>query len=250
MNLHGKVAVVTGAAGGLGLEQVKALAHAGATVIAADIADLSQTIEAVHREVGGVNSIVMDVTDASSVAACATQLMALYGRIDVLVNNAALYGALARKPFDQIPEAEFDNCMRVNVKGVWTCSRMMLPALRASASASIVNIASAAAIYGMPYAAHYVASKAAVIGLTRSMSRELGRERIRVNAVAPSVVATDATLEFLGDDAEKSLSALVKAQSLREPVRSTDVADAVVFLSSDHSRMISGQVISVCGGTL
>src|SRR4051794_23667632 len=120
MNLDGKVAVVTGAAGGLGIEQVKALAHAGAIVVATDIADMTQAIESLGQAAGDVACVVMDVTDSSSVAACAAQIIELYGRVDVLVNNAALYGELARKPFDQIPEVEFDNCMRVNVKGVWT----------------------------------------------------------------------------------------------------------------------------------
>ena len=111
-----------------------------------------------------------------------------FGRIDALINNAALYGALHGGRFDAIDEAEWDAAMAVNVKGIWNCCKAAVPAMRTAGGGSIINIASLAATYGMPFGLHYTTSKAAVIGLTRGLARELGRDRIRVNALAPSAV--------------------------------------------------------------
>ena len=116
-----------------------------------------------------------------------------FGRIDVLVNNAALYGSLNFAPFDKLDEKEWDATMNVNVKGIWQCCKAVLPTMKKQQSGSIINISSLAAMYGMPNGLHYTTSKAAVIGATRGLARELGRYNIRVNAVAPNVVNTDAT---------------------------------------------------------
>ena len=129
-----------------------------------------------------------------------------FGRLDALINNAALYGALHGGRFDAIDEAEWDAAMAVNVKGIWNCCKAAVPAMRQpvvqeAGGGSIVNIASLAATYGMPYGLHYTTSKAAVIGLTRGLARELGRDSIRVNALAPSAVMTEGTREFFGEQA-------------------------------------------------
>jgi len=113
-----------------------------------------------------------------------------------------------------------------------------------------VNIASAAALYGMPYAAHYVSSKSALMGLTKSLARELGQDNIRVNAVAPSAIDNDATREFFGDQAGEAFVKILRAQAIQKPITVDDVAEAVTFFLSDSSKMITGQVLSVCGGSM
>ena len=173
-----------------------------------------------------------------------------FGRIDILVNNAALYGSLTFAPFDKLDEKEWDATMEVNVKGIWQCCKAVLPAMKAQSEGSIVNITSLAATYGMPNGLHYTASKAAVIGATRGLARELGRYNIRVNAVAPNVVNTDATREVFQDKTEKLLEVTLSQQAIRRPLEIGDVVGAVLFLASDESRLTTGQTIMVDGGTV
>ena len=137
------------------------------------------------------------MTDTASAAAMVDAAIEAFGRLDALINNAALYGALHGGRFDAIDEAEWDAAMAVNVKGIWNCCKAAVPAMHQAGGGSIVNIASLAATYGMPYGLHYTTSKAAVIGLTRGLARELGRDRIRVNALAPSAVITEGTARIL-----------------------------------------------------
>jgi len=143
-----------------------------------------------------------EVADAASVQAMA-DAAAKFGCIDILVNNAALYGALCGGRFEAIGEAEWDDAMRANVKGLWQCCKAVVPQMRAGGG-SIINMASLATIYGMPFALHYTVSKAAVVGLTRGLARELGRDNIRVNSIAPSAVLTESTREFFGEKHERA----------------------------------------------
>ena len=175
--------------------------------------------------------------------------LAAFGRLDGLVNNAALYGALHGGRFDAIDEAEWDACMAVNVKGIWNCCKAAVPAMRKEGG-SIVNIASLAATYGMPYGLHYTASKAAVIGLTRGLARELGRDRIRVNALAPSAVLTEGTSEFFGDKLDRALSAAKAGQTIQRNLVPGDLTGTVAWLLSDDSGFVTGQTIAVDGGTV
>ncbi len=140
----------------------------------------------------GAISVKLDVTDIASADSMVEMAMEMFGQIDALINNAALYGALRGGRFNLIAEADWDAAMAVNVKGIWNCCKAVVPAMRQSGGGSIINVASLAATYGMPYALHYTTSKAAVIGLTRGLARELGRDNIRVNALAPSAVMTEA----------------------------------------------------------
>ncbi len=206
MDVRDKVVAITGAARGLGQEFARSLAAAGARVIAADINDCAATLEQVAAAGGQGIAARLDVTDAGSARAMVEAGLKAFGRVDALINNAALYGALHGGRFDAIDEAEWDAAMAVNVKGIWNCCKAAVPAMRQrivqeSGGGSIVNIASLAATYGMPYGLHYTTSKAAVIGLTRGLARELGRDRIRVNALAPSAVITEGTAEFFGEQA-------------------------------------------------
>jgi 3-oxoacyl-[acyl-carrier protein] reductase len=140
--------------------------------------------------------------------------------------------------------------MAVNVKGVWNCCKAIVPALRRTGGGSIVNIASLAATYGMPFALHYTTSKAAVIGLTRGLARELGRDNIRVNAVAPSDVVTEGTREFFAEKTEKALEVIKAGQALAQTLSPSDLVGTVHWLVADASRFVTGQTIAVDGGTV
>ncbi len=180
----------------------------------------------------------------------ATAATRAFGHIDALINNAALYGALRGGRFDAIAEADWDAAMAVNVKGIWNCCKAAVPAMRGAGGGSIINLASLAATYGMPFALHYTTSKAAVIGLTRGLARELGRDRIRVNALAPSAVLTDGTREFFGDKAERALEVIKSGQSIQRNLTPSDLVGVVTWLVSDTSRFVTGQTIAIDGGTV
>jgi len=249
MNLDGKTAIVTGAARGLGREYVHRMVEAGMNVVAADKRDCGETIAAVGRN-GRAIAVELDVADRASAEAAARSAVETFGGIDVLVNNAALYGALAGGRMESIDEAEWDACMTVNVKGIWNCCRAVVPSMRERGGGSIINISSLAAVYGMPYALHYSTSKAAVIGLTRSLARELGGDWIRVNAVAPSAVMTEGTNEFFGAKTERAAEVIRKNQALQRNLETADLAGTVLYLASDASRFVTGQTIMVDGGSV
>jgi p-cumic alcohol dehydrogenase len=245
--LAGKVAIVTGAARGLGREFVRVLAEAGARVVAADVNDCSETAALAQANAIAVEA---DVADPASVRAMAEATVTRFGRIDILVNNAALYGALKGGRFETIDEAAWDATMRVNVKGIWQCCKAAVPEMRKAGGGSIINMASLAALYGTPFALHYTVSKAAVIGLTRALARELGRDNIRVNSIAPSAVLTEGTREFFADKYARALEVIAAGQAIQRNLHPGDVAGAVLWLASDQSGFVTGQTIAVDGGTV
>jgi 3-oxoacyl-[acyl-carrier protein] reductase len=248
--LREKVIIVTGAARGLGQAYCVAFARAGASVVAADISACEETRRKASAQGGRVIALSLDVTSAASAQAVSEQTIAEFGRIDGLVNNAALYGALRGGKFDAIDEGQWDAAMAVNVKGIWHCCKAVAGAMRSAGRGSIVNIASLAATYGMPYALHYTTSKAAVIGLTRGLARELGRDNIRVNSVAPSAVLTEGTREFFGAKYDKALETIKQGQSIQRNLNPDDLVGTVGWLLSDASAFVTGQTISVDGGTV
>ncbi len=250
MDVSGKVVIVTGAARGIGQEYVVSLAGQGANVVAGDVNDCAETLARCKGTSGRVLGVSLDVTNIESAMDMAKQARDAFGRIDGLVNNAALYGALRGGRFDAIDEQAWDAAMQVNVKGVWNCCKAVVQGMRAAGGGSIVNIASLAATYGMPYALHYTTSKAAVIGLTRGLARELGRELIRVNAVAPSAVLTQGTREFFGEKAGKAVEVVKNNQAIPASLEATDLTGTVAWLLSDASRLVTGQTIHVDGGTV
>ncbi len=248
MNVEGKVVIVTGAARGIGREYVRALSGLGAKVVAGDVADCAETVGLAAS--GGAVATRLDVTDMASAKAAVDLAAREFGRLDGLINNAALYGALKGGRFDQIAERDWDAAMAVNVKGIWNCCKAAVPAIRAAGGGSIVNIASLAATYGSPYVLHYTTSKAAVIGLTRGLARELGRDRVRVNAVAPSAVLTEGTNEFFGERTQRALEIIKAGQAIASNLEPSDLVGTIAWLLSDASRFVTGQTISVDGGTV
>jgi p-cumic alcohol dehydrogenase len=230
MNVEGKVIVITGAARGLGQEYARYLGGLGARIVVGDLNDCAQTVDLVKTEGGTAVGTKLDVANSSSAQDMARTTLDMFGRIDALVNNAALFGALKGGRFDAIPEADWDAAMAVNVKGIWNCCKATVPAMRLAGGGSIVNIASLAATYGMPYGLHYTTSKAAVIGLTRGLARELGRDNIRVNAVAPSAVVTEGACEFFAEKAEQAFDTIKAGQAIARNLAPSDLVGTIHWL--------------------
>ncbi len=249
-DMSGKVAIVTGAARGLGAAYCVELAKSGMAVVAADLRECNETVAAVTENRGKASAVHVDVTDAASTAAMADAAVKAHGRIDVLVNNAAMYGNLNMTRFQNLNEAEWDACMAVNVKGLWQCCRAVAPAMQEQEGGSIINISSLAGLWGMPYALHYATSKGAVIGFTRSLARELGRYNIRVNAIAPSLVMTPGTEEIMKDKLDRFTEAVKQAQTLHKSLETDDLVGTVLYLASDMSKFVTGQTLMVDGGTV
>ena len=243
--LAGKRVIVTGAAQGIVRSFVIQLAGSGASVIAGDIREegLRETCARAVEQGGVALAVTADVCSPEETLALAAAAHDAFGGVDALVNNAAVNDGLERRPFDEIPDEEWDHVLRVNLKGVWLCTKAVTPLLREQGAGSIVNVASDVAFSGSPGLAHYVASKAGVIGLTKALARELGPSGIRVNALAPGFVATEASR--LPTDAATYDTSRTPLGRLGEP---GDLFGALAFLISDESAFVSGQTLLVNGG--
>jgi 3-oxoacyl-[acyl-carrier protein] reductase len=250
MDFKDRVVLITGAAGGLGRQYAVRFAARGARVVIGDVKDSRETVAACSEKGADSLGAITDVTDLDSVQRLVDAAVGRFGRVDVLINNAALFANLTFGPFDALHESEWDAAMAVNVKGVWNCCRAVVPVMRQAGGGSIVNVSSLAAVYGMPNGIHYTTSKAAVIGLTRGLARELGRYDIRVNALAPNIVETEAAAEFFGEATRKMLDATRVQQAIRRTLEPEDLAGTVLWLASDLSRHVTGQTIMVDGGTV
>ena len=184
----------------------------------------------------------VDVRSPEQIRALAETAADALGGVDALINNAAIV-SLVRRPFDEIPEDEWDRVFEVNVKGAWLCARSMVPLLRNAGGGSIINLASEVAFSGSPGVAHYVASKAAIIGLTRVLARELGPAQIRVNAIAPGFIPTEGSAVMRGDQPYDT-----SATPLGRLGHPEDLLGTVAFLVSDDSAFVTGQTLLVNGG--
>lgn len=248
--LEDKVVIVTGAGRGLGQAYALEAARLGAKVVAGDVLDCGDTVRQIEADGGKAIGVELDVTKMGTVSAMAESTVEAFGGAHVLINNAALYGGLTGGRFDQLDEDEWDRTMNVNVKGIWNCCKAVVPLLRSSGGGSVVNVASLAATYGLPFALHYTTSKAAVIGMTRALARELGRDEIRVNAIAPTAVITEGTAEFFGDKTDGALEVIKGDQSLKRNPHPKDMVGTVMWLASDASGFVTGQTIAIDGGTV
>lgn len=245
LGLAGKRVIVTGAAGGLGRAFAAAFAEAGAHVLAADInADGTEETAQLITSVGGsCVSACVDVTAKDSCAALAAKAQEALGGLDVLVNNAALYAGLQRRPFEEIDEEVWDKVMAVNIKGVWQMCRAMSPMLR-DGGGSIVNVASATVLSGSPQWMHYVASKGAVIAMNRVMAKEMGSDNVRVNAMAPGFTLTEASFDHIADARGYG----VDRAALKRNAEVDDITGGALYLASDLSGFVTGQTLVIDGG--
>lgn len=243
--LAGHRILVTGGARGLGLEFARNLCASGASVAIADIrAELVESSAASLRESGFVaHAIAADLSDPASIERCAARAIESLGGLDGLVNNAAITDS-GGKGADDISVETWDRVMDVNVRGTWLMSRACRAALRASARGAIVNLASDTALWGAPNLLAYVASKGAVISMTRALAREYGGDAITVNAIAPGLVLVEAT-EYVPESRQRLY---VEQRALQREQLPADVSGAVLFALSALSRFVTGQLLPVNGG--
>jgi NAD(P)-dependent dehydrogenase (short-subunit alcohol dehydrogenase family) len=248
MRLKGKVAIVTGAAQGIGRAYALRLAGEGAKVVIADILDGSGVLEEIKRKEVEALALYTDVTDEQSTQEMAQKTVKRFGRIDILVNNAAFFSNVVKKPFYQISAEEWDAVMRVNLKGLFLCSKAVYPQMKKQGKGKVLNVSSGTFFRGLPHFLHYVTSKGGVIGFTRALAREVGDDGIRVDTVAPGYTVTE-ILKEKPQDPEEVIKSIVANRCIKRTETPEDLTGTIVFLASDDSDFITGQTILVDGGS-
>lgn len=245
--LDGKVAIVTGGGRGIGVEYSKVLAAEGAKIAVTDIVDTETTVNIIKQAGGDAIGIHCDVTDPDNIKAMVAETVEVYGRLDVLVNNAALFADLKQGSFLDIDEAEWDRVMQINTRGVFSCSKAAVPEMKKNGYGKIVNIASGTVFKGTPMLLHYVSSKGAQVAFTRALAREVGDHGITVNCIAPGLTMSEKVIEDDQWTAVKdgnTASRAIKREQMPE-----DLIGALVFFSSQDSDFITGQTLVVDGGS-
>lgn len=245
ISLSEKRLVITGGARGLGRAFVEAAIRAGARVVVADILEDvgRQTVKKLSR-LGEVHFESVDLGDPGSIAALSERSINQLGGVDGLVNCAAIATGIGGKTADEIDVETWDRVMTVNVRGTWLAVRAFSPALRAAGNGKIVNIASDTAMWGAPRLLHYVASKGAVISMTRALARELGNDGIAVNAIAPGLTLVEAT-EYVPKERHRQY---VDGRAMNREQQPEDVTGTVLYLLSDAADFVTGQLLPVNGG--
>jgi NAD(P)-dependent dehydrogenase (short-subunit alcohol dehydrogenase family) len=243
--LQGRRILVTGAARGLGYSFAQALCAQGARVVLADLRaeQLKSSVAELAAQGFDAHGVAVDVSDPASVTSCVQQAVAHLGGLDGLVNNAAITDS-GGKSADELEIETWDRVMAVNVRGTWLVTRACRAALRDSGRGAIVNLASDTALWGAPRLLAYVASKGAVIAMTRSLARELGADNITVNAIAPGLVDVEAT-KYVPEARHRQY---VEQRALSRNQRPDDVTGAVLYALSDLARFVTGQLLAVNGG--
>jgi len=242
--LQDRVVIVTGAAHGIGRAFAVGCAEHGATVVVADVREAPETLAAVERAGAKALYVRCDVSDAGSVDALADETVRAFGRIDGLVNNAAYFREIVQGPFEEIPLDVWDQSFAVNVRGVFLCCKAVMPAMKRQNSGVIVNIASVVAVAGAPRYLHYVAAKGAVLGMTKALAKELGDHGVRVNAIAPGFVITDAT----SNRTPEWRRMFQDARALKREQLPDDLVGTAIYLLCDLSGFVTGQTVVVDGG--
>jgi NAD(P)-dependent dehydrogenase (short-subunit alcohol dehydrogenase family) len=248
--LDGRVAILTGGAKGIGKHYALKLAAEGARLMIADVADGQELAASIARDHGAnsVASAVTDVSDEGAVKALVASTMERFGKIDILVNNAALYAPLVEQKITDIDTAVWDRVMAVNVRGVFLMTKHVAPHMIAQNYGKIINISSGTVARGIPHFAHYVSSKGAVTAFTRAVSRDLGEHNICVNTLAPGFTLSDSVIEENPGHLEYSRQPSLARRALKRDQYPEDLLGALVFLASADSDFVTGQTIAVDGG--
>ena len=247
--LENRIAIVTGGAQGIGPITGARLAAEGARILLADIASCDDAVTMIRNAGGQVDSVQVDVTDSAQVANMVTTCERIFGAPDILINNAALTSSLEFKPIEAISSAEWSKVFDVNVRGMFECIKAVTPVMRKSGYGKIVNMGSGTFFKGMAHLPHYVASKGAVVGLTRSFARELGGYGIRLNCVSPGLVMTDQIRVHPTMGSDAVAQAQIQGRSIPREQVPEDLSGAILFLCSGQSDFITGQTIAVDGGS-
>jgi len=247
-SLAGRVVIVTGGGQGIGRYYAKGIAAAGGTAVVADINGMKaqSVVKEIEEQGQKALAVQVDVSDPGSVELMAGAVINSYGRIDGIVNNAAIFSTLKMRPFDEIPYEEWCKVIDVNVNGLMLCCKAVLPAMKDAGWGRIINISSSSITMGRPNYLHYTTSKAGVVGLTRSMAREVGSFGVTVNAVLPGATFTEVPRETVTPEQKK---AIVAMQCIPRPQTPADLMGVVLFLLSEGSGFITGQSIAVDGGS-
>jgi 3-oxoacyl-[acyl-carrier protein] reductase len=242
--LSDQTIIVTGAATGIGQAFAIGCAAQGANVVVADMNAADETVALVEKAGGKALAVRVDVADDTSTPAMAQAAIDRFDRIDGLINNAAYFREVKLTPFEELDPAIWDRIFAVNVKGVWQCCKAVMPAMRERKSGAIVNIASVVAVAGQPGYLHYVATKGAVLSMTKGLAKECGQHGVRVNVIAPGFVITDATK----DRPVEWQQSFLKARAISREQRPDDLVGTALYLLSDLAGFVSGQTIVVDGG--
>ena len=251
-DLTGRVVIVTGGASGIGRVYCEALVAVGAKAVLADLdagmaAAAAKTLSADGSLALGAGC---DVADAKSVQAMVDATVKKFGRIDGLVNNAALMSTLPRGPWHAIEESDWDRVMGVNLRGLFLCSRAVYPHMKKAGGGRIINISSNRVWEGTPNRLHYTTSKAGVIGFTRALAREVGDDNITVNAITPGFTASETQVGGSDPAYMARMAALNERKALKRTQMPEDLVGVLLFLLSDASAYITGQTVNVDGGAM
>ncbi|MGA0412020.1 MAG: SDR family NAD(P)-dependent oxidoreductase [Candidatus Puniceispirillales bacterium] len=242
--LQDKTIIVTGAATGIGQAFSIACASYGAKVVVADMNSGMETVEIIQNRGGKAKFVEVDVANENSTNFMAKTAFDWSGRVDGLINNAAYFREVKLTPFEEIKIEVWDKIFDVNVKGIWQCSKAVIPFMRKNNGGSIINISSVVAVAGQPGYLHYVATKGAVLAMTKGLAKECGKDLVRVNTIAPGFVITDATK----DRPLEWQQTFLKARAISREQKPEDLVGTAVYLLSDLSSFVSGQTHVVDGG--
>ena len=246
--LENKVAVITGAAQGIGATYARAFAEEGAKVVVSDIHDPSGVVAEITEKGGSAIGVIADVTDNRALADLVDAAESNFGPIEILVNNAAFFAGLRVTPFMDISEDEWDRVMTVNVRGTFQCTKAVVPSMRKNGRGKIINVSTGLFFSGGPGLSHYVSSKGAVLAFTRSISRELGEENITVNCVTPGLTESENVRNH--PDFGGAREATPPSRAFKRVMVPEDMVGAVLFLATEDSDFLTGQTLNVDGGKI